>query len=509
MSEPIDLNSSLQGNVLPSIPNIQYLHESDASASGSLHGLCVYFINIQCLFAHLAELSHHLETLRPHVVCINETWLDESRQIINIDGYEVCSRRDRHAGANRGGILTLRREDFHGLVHICNSEVEERSWHYLKLGVETILLGNWYRPGASVFDGHSALYSELAEHFQEVSGVLLVGDLNIHHKRWLRFSNDNSQVGAAMKTLCDFHGMSQLVREPTRNDYLLDLAICDIPGAEAKVLSKIADHQAVRIDIPMPVIKEVCVSRTVWCLQKANWKELKKELVEVDWSQLSRGCAEDAVEYFLDVVWTLLVKHIQQKRIETKRSSHPWLNSRCRAAIIRKNTAEGTDSFPAAQLHCDTVLREERAKYVEALKQKLATLSRSSKQWWKINRELLHRKATVASIPPLREDAQWLTNAKDKANAFAKTFSAKNALSPEVVDTPFFVRPDDEMQDFVAFRTPYTKNLFRKLDESKAIDNDRISAAMVKRLAEELAMPFTRMCRRLFYEGCWPTILKT
>ena len=202
------------------------------------------------------------------------------------------------------------------------------------------------------------------------------------------------------------------------------------------------------------------------------------------------------------------MKHIPQKTIECKRSSHPWLNSRCRAAIIQKNSAEGSDNYKVAQKSCDDVLREERARYVEKLKDKLSKLPRSSKQWWRINRELLHRKASVASIPPLREDAQWILDAKTKADTFAKTFVSKSALAPEVVDTPFFVMPDAEMEDFVAFRTRYTKRLFRKLDEDKATGSDRISAAILKRLCDQLAMPFTRVCRRMYYEGCWPQVWK-
>jgi len=127
------------------------------------------------------------------VVCIQETWLDDSTKEAKIPGYTKCSRRDRHKGANRGGIATFTREDFNGLVHITNSENEERSWHFLKLGVETYLLANWYRAGASELDGFSSLYSELAEYFPQISGVVIVGDLNIHHKRWLRFSREDIQ----------------------------------------------------------------------------------------------------------------------------------------------------------------------------------------------------------------------------------------------------------------------------------------------------------------------------
>ena len=45
---------------------------------------------------------------------------------MQIAGYSGISRRDRHEGANRGGILTLQRDDFNGLVHIRNCEDEER-----------------------------------------------------------------------------------------------------------------------------------------------------------------------------------------------------------------------------------------------------------------------------------------------------------------------------------------------------------------------------------------------
>ena len=64
------------------------------------------------------------------------------------------------------------------------------------------------------------------------------------------------------------------------------------------------------------------------------------------------------------------------------------------------------------------------------------------------------------------------------------------------------------MLDFVAFRNRDTKKLFKKLDEAKATGNDRISAAILKRLGDVLAMPFTIICRRLFAQGCWPEMWK-
>ena len=112
------------------------------------------------------------------------------------------------------------------------------------------MLANWYRPGASEFDDFSALYVEMAQYHAENTGILLVGDLNIHHKRWLHFSSEDTRVGAEMKVFCDFHGLFQIVRAPTRYDSLLDLVITDMTGAKASVLPRIADHNAVKIELP-------------------------------------------------------------------------------------------------------------------------------------------------------------------------------------------------------------------------------------------------------------------
>ena len=147
-------------------------------------------------------------------------------------------------------------------------------------------------------------------------------------------------------------------------------------------------------------------------------------------------------------------------------------------------------------------------RYVQELKDKLTSLPKCSKQWWRINRELLNRKSRLTSIPTLRDDVKWLTHSREKAEAFARTFSSKSELPPEVVDTPYFGRPDFEMHEFVAFRSRKCRRLFKELDASKATGHDQISAAILKRLHNVLAVPFTRICRRLFYEGCWPSVWK-
>ena len=78
--------------------------------------------NNQGLSAHLAELVFHLQATRPHVVLLQETWLDASVECVDIAGYFTVSTKDRSEGPNRGGVLTLARNDFNRLVFIENAE---------------------------------------------------------------------------------------------------------------------------------------------------------------------------------------------------------------------------------------------------------------------------------------------------------------------------------------------------------------------------------------------------
>ena len=131
-------------------------------------------------------------------------------------------------------------------------------------------------------------------------------------------------------------------------------------------------------------------------------------------------------------------------------------------------------------------------------------MKRWSKQWWRLNRQLLNKKAKLGSIPPLRENKEWISDPKEKANLFAKTFAGKAQIPEEAVDTPYFGRPDTSMDEFICIRSRYTAKLFRELDAEKATGHDKISAAILKRIGKFIAVPFTRICRRLLHEGCWP-----
>ena len=164
------------------------------------------------------------------------------------------------------------------------------------------------------------MHEEIATLYPGVSGVLIAGDMNIHHKRWLRFSNANSQIGIDRKNTCDYFGLWQCVHESTRNEYLLDLVLTDIQKTAICVLPYIADHKGVLIKLPCQEILESTFEREVWHLAGADWTGLQTELENTDWQALSQGSAEDALGIFQEMLWLQLVRPIPRRKIKvTKR----------------------------------------------------------------------------------------------------------------------------------------------------------------------------------------------
>ena len=91
-----------------------------------------------------------------------------------------------------------------------------------------------------------ALELELPRFAADTVGTILLGDVNVHEPTWLRYSAWTTPEGRELHGFCSERGLQQYVREPTRGEYLLDLAISDLgPLMRVKVVAGIADYSGV------------------------------------------------------------------------------------------------------------------------------------------------------------------------------------------------------------------------------------------------------------------------
>ena len=121
-----------------------------------------------------------------------------------------------------------------------------------------------------------------------------------------------------------------------------------------------------------------------------------------------------------------------------------------------------------------------------------------------MNRQLLNKKTRVSSIPALKNDAnEWIADDITKANLFAKIWNQKCEL-PSERDIPYVGGPECEHHIFVPIRARDVVKELQRLDVSKVTGPDKISAFILRRLAQVLAIPIAILCRRILFEACWP-----
>ena len=150
---------------------------------------------------------------------------------MRIEGYTI-SRRDRADGRLGGGVAVFALERLaHRVTFLENSQVAVRSCLIIHSDHGPYVIGCWYRPPApGEVDSIRSFKEEAQLHATNAVGCVLLGDLNIHHRKWLLCSNRNSLEGRELCAVCKELGMTQLVHEPTRGDHLLDLVLSQLLG---------------------------------------------------------------------------------------------------------------------------------------------------------------------------------------------------------------------------------------------------------------------------------------
>ena len=222
---------------------------------------------------------------------------------------------------------------------------------------------------------------------------------------------------------------------------------------------------------------------------------MESKLRDQDWTFLRTEPLDDAVGSFYHILDSNITRFIPQSVKEQTKSSIPWLNDKCRMAIASKHAAEDTERYADAATHCQTILHQEHLRYHNELKTQMEKLPRSSKKWWTIAKQLMHRNSKQSMFPPLKlDDGQWIKEPIEKANAFAKCFSSKFVLPPEAHEQAFFpVQPC--MLDINIIRTRAVKNELSALRLNQASGPDLIGAVVLRTMSQVLALPIAILCR--------------
>ena len=257
----------------------------------------------------------------------------------------------------------------------------------------------------------------------------MAGDLNLHHRAWLHYSNGDTPLGRELHEVTSRLGLCQIVRGPTRNEYLLDLTLTDCSDAKAEVCAKITDHSLVLTTLRTSVPHSKEHERIVWQFNKADWEGLDAAVKAVPWSRIMSMTPDEGAEFLTDTTLAKVKEYIPTRRITERASSHPWLTINVIAKIRQKKEAEGTSGEKEAAEACSQEIMTAFRAFTDRMKTKLQSLPRGSKAWWRLSRRLALDSTSVGGISHLRDTSgKWLKDGKEKADLLASTFAKKFVL---------------------------------------------------------------------------------
>ena len=118
-------------------------------------------------------------------------------------------------------------------------------------------------------------------------GFFALGDLNVHSVRWLQNSARESVEGRLLHDISDQLGLQQLVTEPTRGKYLLDLVFTDVPDCTAEPCTTVADHKGVLTHVKFKIPETATHEREVWHFSEADWVRMASDIDEENFEFLS------------------------------------------------------------------------------------------------------------------------------------------------------------------------------------------------------------------------------
>ena len=415
--------------------------------------LCVLQWNARSLQANAAELRNYVVSaaVKPHVICIQETWLQPLHNY-SLAGYN-CERRDRAGNQRGGGVLTLIIGSLSYSVLDAVQGIEEIS---VKITSQrgSIIISNIYNPP------NLQLNIDIYNLIFACSNCLIVGDFNSFSTLWGSSRTDNN--GSTLETLVDQHDLVVLnTGEGTHIKRDGDLSHLDLSIVSKRFATRAAwsvlqdplgsDHLPVVTTLDArPTLEET--SRTRWAISRANWTLFSEECRAIPTEPQEGISTLEAYDSFSGAILGAANIAIPKRKSKATLRPVPFWNEACSDAIRARNAARNRANKTKLLDDCITY-RKLKAKAQYTLRSArrtcwedfCTTLTSTTKLGavWRMAKKMTGT-STNPSMPNLVKDGRTYESNAEKADLLAKTYAA---VSSDANYTPAFAEHRQAMEE--------------------------------------------------------------
>jgi len=180
--------------------------------------------------------------------------------------------------------------------------------------------------------------------------MIIGGDFNLPGIRWGETVSIKDQpsygyeVNNRFVDVCEILGLTQIVKEPTRNGNTLDLFLVTSPDRceDINILPGVSDHEGVSIVYKQHISRNKKPPRNVYIFKRADMDAIKHELHNYRNQQFQDHCKEGDVNYTWEklkiTLQTIMDKYIPQRTIR-QNTKLPWVNTAIRRLGRRRGRA--------------------------------------------------------------------------------------------------------------------------------------------------------------------------
>jgi hypothetical protein len=333
-----------------------------------------------------------------------------------------------------------------------------------------------------------------------------LGDIN--------WDNNSVAPGARDRALCELlldiknqFNLDQLVKEPTREDRILDLFFTSNPTLmnNATVIPRISDHDGIpMIDMLTKPKYTKPKPRKPYQYHKANVNGLKEDVLKLSQNIVSRSNSSVESDWcdLRDGVFQCMDQNIPSK-LSSKRSMTPWITHKIKRQYRRKQRAynrarstgkeEDWDKFRAIRKETQRSSKQSYWKWVRS------TCVESSKQFWSFVKKL---KKDNIGIPALKRQGQLISDDIGKAEILNDQFESVFTIE-QSMDNFTLTNDYPQLPTINVYQDGVVK-LLRELLENKAPGPDGLTPKVLKMCADELAPALTSIFNKSLHTGDLP-----